>query len=134
VLSVESKPTFRRNIPSPSSGWKNIPSKSSACHLLSRWFLARLIFRLRCSSETSVDFQRTTRRYIPENSTLYFNKPYRIVLKRLGKSTRNSSFIVTNNLVYILTRKLPTKSLGCVPRTTCLSFKYRTSYPCISST
>jgi hypothetical protein len=24
-----------------------------------------------CSSETSVDFQRTTRRYIPENSTLH---------------------------------------------------------------
>jgi hypothetical protein len=24
-----------------------------------------------CSSETSVDFQRTTRRYIPEDSTLH---------------------------------------------------------------
>jgi hypothetical protein len=27
-----------------------------------------------CSSETSVDFQRTTRRYIPEDSTLHNNR------------------------------------------------------------
>jgi hypothetical protein len=26
----------------------------------------------KCSSETSVDFQTTTRRYIPEDSTLHF--------------------------------------------------------------
>jgi hypothetical protein len=44
----------------------------SACHLLSRWFLAQLIFstlkiEATCSSETSVDFQRSTRRYIPED-------------------------------------------------------------------
>jgi hypothetical protein len=42
-------------------------------HLLSHWYLARLIrpWRRRCYSETSVDFQRTTRRYIPEDSTLH---------------------------------------------------------------
>jgi hypothetical protein len=39
-------------------------------------FLAQLIFfdpedEEICSSETSVDFQRTTRRYIPEDSTLH---------------------------------------------------------------
>jgi hypothetical protein len=28
-----------------------------------------------CSSETSVDFQRTTRRYIPEDSTLHYSVP-----------------------------------------------------------
>jgi hypothetical protein len=43
--------------------------------LLSCWFLARLILRplrwRRCSSETSVTFQRATRRYIPEDSTLH---------------------------------------------------------------
>jgi hypothetical protein len=27
-----------------------------------------------CSSEKSADFQRTTRRYIPQDSTLYFKK------------------------------------------------------------
>jgi hypothetical protein len=42
-------------------------------HLLSRWHLARLIRPSReptYSSETSVDFQRTTRHYIPEDSPL----------------------------------------------------------------
>jgi hypothetical protein len=42
---------------------------------LSRWFLAQLIFstvkiEAICSSETSVDTQRTTRRYDPEDGTL----------------------------------------------------------------
>jgi hypothetical protein len=49
------------------------------CHQLQgrkiRWFLAQLIFstlkmEAKCSSETSVDTQRTTRRYIPEDGTL----------------------------------------------------------------
>jgi hypothetical protein len=44
-------------------------------HLLPHWFLAWLILRpwrwRQCSSETSVDFQWTTRRYIPEDSTLH---------------------------------------------------------------
>jgi hypothetical protein len=43
----------------------------SACHLLSRWFLAELIsptlkMETICSSEMSDDTQRTTQRYIPE--------------------------------------------------------------------
>jgi hypothetical protein len=50
---------------------------SVECHLLSRWFLAQLIFstfkmEAICSSETSVDTQRITRRYIPEDGTLQF--------------------------------------------------------------
>jgi hypothetical protein len=44
--------------------------------LLLRWFLAQLIvstlkMEAICSSETSVDTQRTTRRYIPEDGTLH---------------------------------------------------------------
>jgi hypothetical protein len=44
--------------------------------LLLRWFLAKLIFstlkmRVICSSETSVDTQRTTGRNIPEDGTLH---------------------------------------------------------------
>jgi hypothetical protein len=47
-----------------------------ACHLPARWFLAELIFttlkmEVICCSETSVDTQRTTRRYIPEVGTLH---------------------------------------------------------------
>jgi hypothetical protein len=50
--------------------------KSIILHLLARRFLAALIFSTLkmnaiCSSETSVDTQRTTRRYIPEDSTLH---------------------------------------------------------------
>jgi hypothetical protein len=48
-----------------------IPLKVTACHLLSAWHLARLILRPSrwrlCSSEKSVDFQWTTRRYIPKD-------------------------------------------------------------------
>jgi hypothetical protein len=50
-------------------------SEEGACHLISSWFPAQLIFSTLmmeaiCFSETSVDFQRTTRRHIPENGTL----------------------------------------------------------------
>jgi hypothetical protein len=50
--------------------------KYSACHLLAHWFFAELIsltlkIEAICSSETSVDTQRTTRRYIPEDGTLH---------------------------------------------------------------
>jgi hypothetical protein len=43
--------------------------------MLSRWFRDWLILRpwrlRRCSSETSVNFQRTIRRYVPEDRTLH---------------------------------------------------------------
>jgi hypothetical protein len=47
-----------------------------ACHLFSRWILAQLIFSTLkmeaiSSSETSVDTQRTTWRYFPEDGTLH---------------------------------------------------------------
>jgi hypothetical protein len=47
------------------------------CHLLSRWFLAQIIIfsslnmETICFSKTSVDFQRITRGYIPEDGTLH---------------------------------------------------------------
>jgi hypothetical protein len=43
----------------------------------SKWLLAKLISSLKmeaiCSSKTSVDAQRTTRRYIPEDDTFKIN-------------------------------------------------------------
>jgi hypothetical protein len=56
--SVEHQPTFRRHISPPSSRRKNKPSRKS------RW---KQITSSACSSETPVDLQRTTRRYIPED-------------------------------------------------------------------
>jgi hypothetical protein len=49
--------------------------KSASNHLLAFWFLAELIsstlkMEAMCSSETSADTQRPTRRYIPEDNTL----------------------------------------------------------------
>jgi hypothetical protein len=52
-----------RSISPPSSGSKNKPSKK-----LARKQVASSVI---CSSETSVHFQRTTRLYIPEDSTLH---------------------------------------------------------------
>jgi hypothetical protein len=47
-----------------------------ACHLLAFWFFAELIsstlkMEAICSSETSVETRRTTRRHIPEDDTLH---------------------------------------------------------------
>jgi hypothetical protein len=77
VWSVESQPTFRRNISPPSSGSKNKQRKKPAELCLppaftlvscSAYFLT-LKMEATCSSETSVDFQRTTRRFIPDDTT-----------------------------------------------------------------
>jgi hypothetical protein len=69
VQSVESQLTFRRNISPPSSGSKNKRNKVSvtsfhACFLIGTLFDPE-------DGWKSVDFQRTTRRYIPENRTLH---------------------------------------------------------------
>jgi hypothetical protein len=47
-----------------------------ACHLLTCWSLLKFSSTLKmeaiCSTETSVDFQQTTRRHIPEHDTLQY--------------------------------------------------------------
>jgi hypothetical protein len=48
-------------------------------------YSSTLKMEARCSSETSVDFQRTTRRYIPEDGTLhsYFSFGYKASSKSI---------------------------------------------------
>jgi hypothetical protein len=62
--------TYRLHI----QGGRNRFSKP-ACHLLARWFVEPISSTLKmdtiCSSETSVETQRTTRRHIPEDYTLH---------------------------------------------------------------
>jgi hypothetical protein len=65
---------------------------SARNHLLACWFLAEIIastlkMEAICSSETSVDTQWTTQRYIPKVNTLYYHCCENLKLyKLLGSS------------------------------------------------
>jgi hypothetical protein len=78
VESVENQPTFRRDLSPPSSGSKNkLSSKPELCFQPAFTLVScsadslTLKMKAICPSETSIDFQRNPRRYIPEDSTLY---------------------------------------------------------------
>jgi hypothetical protein len=66
---------FRRNLSPPSSGSKNKPTALlTACFMqIFFWLTYSLTLKMevRCSSETSVDFQWTTWRYIPKGRALH---------------------------------------------------------------
>jgi hypothetical protein len=51
-----------------------------------------------CSSETSVDFQRTARRYIPEDNTLHTRNIYRYLNSGGSDIHGYSSILMTENL------------------------------------
>jgi hypothetical protein len=75
VYSVESQSTFRRTVSPPSSGSisqeRNRLCLPPAFTLVScSAYSSTLKMEAICSSETSVYFQRTTRRYMPEDGTL----------------------------------------------------------------
>jgi hypothetical protein len=76
------------------------------CHLISRWFLARLILRpcrwRRCSSVTSVHFQRATWRYIPEDSTFHNHRSENL------KSYTWNQVLLQNLLIFQQLEKFPT--------------------------
>jgi hypothetical protein len=76
MYSTESQPTFWRNISPPSSGSKNKLSKplclpSDFTLVSCSPYFSTLKMVAICSSETSVDSQRTTQHYIPEDGTLH---------------------------------------------------------------
>jgi hypothetical protein len=78
VYCIESQPAFQRNLSSPSSGPKNKPMKKPAWNLTPTFILvsclayhSTLKIEETCSSETSVDFQQTTRRHIPDDRPLH---------------------------------------------------------------
>jgi hypothetical protein len=115
VWSVESQSTFRRNMLPPSSGSKNKPSKKPAWkRLTSRALLHPEDGGFLRNAGCRLSFQRTTRRYIPEDRTLYFSAHFtdrlaitfgplctyryiyyaRIVLSCKAPGQRKSAFLV----------------------------------------
>jgi hypothetical protein len=70
VYYTESQPTFRKNISPPSLESKNMQNKKPSWKQVA----SRTTLKMEaiCSSKTSVAFQQTTRRYIPEDSTLLY--------------------------------------------------------------
>jgi hypothetical protein len=70
VQSVENQLTFRGNMPPPS------PALLANCFMLLSClaYSSTLKMKAQCTSETLVDFQHTTRRYIPEDGT--FREPF----------------------------------------------------------
>jgi hypothetical protein len=81
--AVDCKPPFWRNTSPPFSGLKNKPSRRPAWNraLLATFFVlvsclacfSTLQMEAKFSSETSVDFQPTTRHCILEDGTIFFN-------------------------------------------------------------
>jgi hypothetical protein len=74
VKSVESQPTYRFHLPGlrisrARSKHKNTRLLSAFTLIYCSAYSSTLKMEAVCSSETSIDFQRTTRRYIPDNST-----------------------------------------------------------------
>jgi hypothetical protein len=82
VQSVESQTTFRSNILPPSSGSKNKSTINQCEALLATCFFLvfsfGLLFKIKLwatySSETSVEFQSTTKCYILGDRTLHFHR------------------------------------------------------------
>jgi hypothetical protein len=99
MYSADSQPTFRRNLSPPTSRWENKPeTKVEAGGKYSPIsFLLGLFFNLEDGGDmflrNVVDFQRTTRRYISEDTRTLHNhrcdnlKSYNLF--SVSKSTRN---------------------------------------------
>lgn len=72
VFSVEIQPTFRWNISPPPSVSKSRPNKLASYFQLVPFLAYSLNMKVKAgrSSETQVDFHRTTLRYIPDDSNV----------------------------------------------------------------
>jgi hypothetical protein len=103
VKSTESQQTFRRTCRLYQQG-RRINQEINQC--ASRCLVSRLAYfsNLKiggggCSSDTSADFQRNTRSYIPEDSTL--PKSRCVNLKSyLGQNLEPKHFIITGSLCF----------------------------------
>jgi hypothetical protein len=71
ITSADFQQAFRRNMSPQSSDPKNGASKESSVKRLEGRTISLPIYDGNMFHETSVDFQRTTRRYIPEGRTLH---------------------------------------------------------------
>jgi hypothetical protein len=94
------------------SGSKNKLCLLTTSWLFLAWFIIRPWGRSTCSSETSADFQRTTRRYITEDKTLLFqylslfhsNSPH---CKSNSTNCNAPTYFYSSTLSYYLTPRSP---------------------------
>jgi hypothetical protein len=92
-------PTFRRNISPPLSGWSK-SSKIPAWKLATWSVYSTPKMEAIYSSETSVDFQRITRHYIQEDSTLQTAYLFCVGLNLYSFLFRKPNSYCTSNLKY----------------------------------
>jgi hypothetical protein len=84
TLIVRWKPTFRRNVSPLSSGLKNKSSEKPAWTGQQTTRTFQSCIEVTCSSQTSVDIQRTTRHYDPEDGIIHI--PNITILRLLSDS------------------------------------------------
>jgi hypothetical protein len=86
-----------------------------ACHLLARWFAEPISSTLEmeaiCSSETSVETQRTTRRHIPEDDILHKHrcenlKSYIFIYGSFNRAVSSQDYTASNNIMGLLNYEL----------------------------
>jgi hypothetical protein len=127
VQSVESQPTFRRNISPPSSGSKNKPSMKMGDKQSSNFTLvsclaysSTLKMEAVCSFETSVSFQQSFWLIFPLSSHSLDRSPCRAITARglsTGAVTSHAYRMpVTSNGVYVLRMQCFLFPGGPVPR------------------
>jgi hypothetical protein len=110
VQSVESQQAFRKKMSPSYSRLKNKPTKSllATCFMLVPCFAysSTLKMNVTCSSETLVDFQQTTRQYIPEVRTLIhrhlgMSRKDFIACKKLVSCTDKTGAYSARSIVYV---------------------------------
>jgi hypothetical protein len=108
MQTVQPEIRFQALIAAVMKSCREVPFRRNISHAACSMLVSCLVYSLTlkieetCSSETSVDFQRTKRRYIPEDRTLLNHrcgnlKSYRILivgLKGIWKKAARTFFVV----------------------------------------
>jgi hypothetical protein len=144
MLSVERQPTFRRNMTLPSLGSKKSQVRNQH-EADSKQSFAMLKVEATWSSVTPVDFQRSRRRYVPEDRTLqlcplylrivwaaYAAVPPLLSITRLQDSVRQqlATYISVNwyDVEWVMLKAQWFVVISCCLRVFCDSLQYLDMY------